>query len=47
MLTIGSPGILAWTFYMVIVGLIWRTISYQLVQKNPKSSLGRAMLFIY
>lgn len=47
MLTIGTPGLTAWICYMIIVGLIWRSIAFGLSRKNPESAIARAMHFIY
>lgn len=45
MLTIGLPGFLAFAFYVIVFGLIWRTVSGMLVRRG--SALGKAMAAIY
>lgn len=47
MLTIGMPGFVAWIAYMIIAGLIWRSIAFALSKRNPENALARAMHFIY
>lgn len=47
MLTIGFPGLAAFTFYLAIVGLIWRTLAFKLSQRNPDSAVAKALHFIY
>jgi len=46
-LTIGPPGIAAFVAYLVIVGLIWRSIAFGISRRNPESAIARAMHFIY
>jgi hypothetical protein len=47
MLTIGPPGWFAFIAYLIVTGLIWRTIAFSLSRRNENSALARAMHFIY
>ncbi len=47
MLTIGTPGATAFLAYLIIIGLIWRTIAFSLSNRNPNSAVAKAMHFIY
>lgn len=36
------------TFAMVLIaGTMWRTVTYQILDKNPESAIGQAMAVAY
>lgn len=40
-------GFIEFMAYIAIYGMLWRSLAAYLVLKNPSSSIGKAMAFIY